>query len=368
MTLPKLTIGDLVADVPIIQGAMGIGVSGCNLAGAVASQGGVGVISGANTGYREPDFRKKPLETNLRTLKSEIRRAKEIAPNGIIGVNLMVAANSYDDLVQASLEAGVDLIISGAGLPMNLPGLVKGTNTKLAPIVSSAKAAKVILRYWDSHYNQAADMIVVEGPEAGGHLGYSEELLLDPSRPSVLEITKEVIAAIKPYEEKFGKAIPVITAGGVFSGADIAECLSIGAAGVQMATRFVATDECDADIKFKQAYIEATESDITIIKSPVGMPGRALNNAFIKKVAEQGDDIKGCLACLQGCKPSTAPYCISTALINAVTGNIDEGLVFVGSNAYRIEKIVSVKELMEELVQGAQQALDALEPSVAPAS
>lgn len=358
VTIQKLDIGGLIADIPIIQGAMGIGVSGCNLAGAVAKQGGIGVIAGVNTGYREPDFRRNSLEANLRTLKSEIRKARAIAPDGVIGVNIMVAVNNYDELVRATLEEGIDLIISGAGLPMNLPELVKDFNTKIAPIVSSAKAAKLLLRYWDTHYGKTADMIVVEGPEAGGHLGFTEAVLCDTERPSVLETTKEVIAVVKGYEEKYRKSIPVVTAGGVFSGEDIAECLKAGAAGVQMATRFVATDECDADIRFKQEYLQATEDDIVIIKSPVGMPGRALNNKFIKRVSADGDEIKGCLSCIKGCKPSVAPYCISTALINAVTGDVDEGLVFAGSNVYKIDKIVSVKDLIDELVHDAEQAME----------
>ena len=364
MKIPELNIGGLIANIPLIQGGMGIGVSGYRLAGAVASQGGIGVIAGVNLGYKEPDFLTNTLEANLRALKNEIRKARDIAQGGIIGVNLMVAVNHYNKMVRAALEEGIDLIISGAGLPTNLPELVRGFKTKIAPIVSSAKAANVILKYWDSHYDQTADMIIVEGAEAGGHLGFSEATLCDIKRPSVLEITKEVIEVVKRYEEKFERKIPVITAGGVYTGSDIAECLKIGASGVQMATRFVATDECDADIKFKQEYIGANKDDIVIIKSPVGMPGRALNNKFIKKVSESGDEIKGCFSCLKGCNPSVALYCISKALINAVTGNVDHGLVFVGSNVYKIDKIVPVKELIDELVYGAELAMYSSAPNI----
>jgi NAD(P)H-dependent flavin oxidoreductase YrpB (nitropropane dioxygenase family) len=254
------------------------------------------------------------------------------------------------------VEEGIDLIISGAGLPTKLPDLVKGFQTRIAPIVSSAKAAKVILHYWDTHYGRTADMVIVEGPEAGGHLGFSDEALQAPNKISVMEIVKGVIEAVKPFQEKFKKHIPVIAAGGIYTGADIAECLRGGADGVQMGTRFVATDECDADIKYKEEYVKAKKEDIVIIKSPVGMPGRALNNKFIKRITEHGDEIKRCLRCLKTCNPKVAPYCISNALINAVEGNVDEGLIFVGSSVSRVDKIVPVKELIQELVHDIELA------------
>lgn len=357
MKIPSLNIGGLIAKVPIIQGGMGIGVSGYRLAGAVAAQGAIGVIAGVNIGYREPDFIANTLKANLRAIKSEIRKARAIAPNGIIGVNFLVAMNHYNEMVRAAVEEGVDLIISGAGLPTNLPELVKGFQTRIAPIVSSGKAAKVVLKYWDTRYEQTADAVIVEGPEAGGHLGFSEETLHDANRPSVLEITKEVIEVVKQYEDKFEKKIPVITAGGVYTGEDIANCLNAGAGGVQMSTRFVATDECDADIRFKQEYSKATKDDVVIINSPVGMPGRALKNKFIEKVETYGDEITGCSLCLKGCNPKVAPYCISKALINAVTGHVDDGLVFVGSNVDRVDKIVPVKNLLDELVHDTELAL-----------
>ncbi|MEA4920208.1 MAG: nitronate monooxygenase family protein [Clostridiaceae bacterium] len=358
MNIPKLNIGGLLAEIPIIQGGMGIGVSGPKLAAAVANEGGVGVVAGVNIGYNEPDFKTNTLAANLRALKNQIKKARQLAPKGIIGINLMVAMNHYIEMAQAAVHEGIDLIISGAGLPTNLPEAVQGSETRIAPIVSSGKAAKIILQYWDKHYGRMADMVVVEGPEAGGHLGFSHEVLSDQNRPSVIEIVKEVIEAVKPFAEKYKKNIPVIAAGGIYTGADIADCLKAGASGVQMATRFVATDECDADIRFKEKYVAAKKDDIVIIKSPVGMPGRALNNKFIKEMDEYGNKIDGCFQCLQGCNPKVAPYCISTALINAVTGNTDDGLVFVGSNAYKIDKIVSVKSLIEELINETSLALN----------
>lgn len=355
MKIPSLNIGGLVAEVPIIQGGMGIGVSGPRLAAAVANAGGVGVIAGVNMGYDEPDFLQNPFAAHMRALKSKIAKARQLSPKGILGINMMVAMNHYDESVRAAAEAGIDLIISGAGLPLALPGLVKDFETRIAPIASSGKAAKLILHYWDSHFGRTADMVVVEGPEAGGHLGFSAEVLMG-EKPAVLDIVKEVIEAVKPFEEKYGRKIPVIAAGGIYTGQDIANALKAGAAGVQMATRFVATDECDAHIKFKECYLSAKEEDIIIINSPVGMPGRALNNAFIQRLATHGKEIKGCFQCLKGCNPKVAPYCISVALINAVEGNVDEGLVFVGSNAYRVDKIVPVKTLIDELMSEAANA------------
>ncbi|MFO7635931.1 MAG: nitronate monooxygenase [Clostridia bacterium] len=357
MNIPKLDIGGLVASVPIIQGAMGVGVSGASLAGAVAGQGGVGVIAGVGIGYREHDFFKNTLKANLRAMGNEIQKARGLAPKGILGVNLMVAMNNYAEMVKGAVEDGIDLIISGAGLPTKLPELVQGFKTRIAPIVSSSKAANIILKYWASHYGRTADMVVVEGSLAGGHLGFTEETLKNPDRPLLIDIIRDVLESIQPYEKLFNRRIPVIAAGGVYTGRDIAEQMAAGAAGVQMATRFVTTRECDAADAFKQAYLDAKQEDIIIIKSPVGMPGRALDNAFIRKVAETGDTIKGCYQCLRGCNPKVAPYCIAAALIHSVQGNMDDGLVFVGSNAYRSDRITGVRELMDELKEDLKEAL-----------
>lgn len=358
MKIPKLNINGLIADIPIIQGAMGIAVSGPSLAAAVANEGGVGVLAGVNIGYEEPDFSRDKLKADLRVLKDQLIKVRQLSPKGIIGINLMVAMNHYEELARAAAQGGIDLIISGAGLPTKLPEYVKGLKTRIAPIVSSGKAARVLLQYWDKHYGRTADMIVVEGPEAGGHLGFPEELLRSTDRTPVMDLVRDVIESIKPFEEKFKINIPIIAAGGIYDGKDIAACLKGGASGVQMATRFVATHECDADIRFKEAYIAAKEEDISIIISPVGMPGRAINNKFLKEVAKENKKISSCVDCLRTCDPKVSSYCISTALINSVTGNVDEGLVFAGSNVHRIDKIVSVKELMEELVQDTELALE----------
>lgn len=357
MKLPSLKIGDLVAAVPIIQGGMGIGVSMSSLASAVANEGGIGVISAAQVGYMEEDFETNNKEANIRGLINQIRKARELSPNGIIGVNIMVAMNNYKEMVMTSVKEKIDLIISGAGLPMDLPEMVKGSITKAVPIVSSGRAAALISKVWDKRYSYAPDAVVVEGPKAGGHLGFKLEQLAEIEKHEVTDIVKDVIDALKPYEEKYNKKIPVIAAGGVYTGEDIAKCLKAGAAGVQMATRFVATDECDADIEFKKAYINSKEEDIEIVKSPVGMPGRAVRNKFLDKVDQGSVQIKRCFSCIKTCNPKETPYCITKALIEAVKGNVNEGLIFTGSNGYRVNKIVSVKELMKELVAEAEAAL-----------
>lgn len=343
MSVNGLRIGDLYARVPVIQGGMGVGVSLSRLAGAVAAAGGVGIISTAQIGWRDPDFARNPIECNLKAIGEEIKKAREMANGGIIGVNIMVATRRYEDYVKAAVEAGVDLIISGAGLPMNLPELSGGA--KIAPIVSSRKSLGVISKYWQKKYDRKPDLVVVEGPEAGGHLGFSndeiDEYTIDKSKNYDDEI-KNIIA----LADELG--VPVVVAGGIYTRADMEHYLAMGAKGVQMATRFVTTKECDASEAYKQAYIDAKKEDIVIVKSPVGMPGRAIHNVFLDKVNAGERFMRGCRQCVITCKPDTAPYCITEALINAVEGRLDEGLIFCGSNGYRAEKIETVAEIMEE--------------------
>jgi len=350
MKLPPLQIGDLIAKLPIIQGGMGVGVSLSGLAGAVANEGGIGVISSVQIGFKEPDFETNTLEANLRALKKEIRKAREISPKGIIGVNIMVAVNNYEKIAMAALEEGIDIIISGAGLPMTLPSIVEGFKTKIAPIVSSGRAAAVICKMWDKRHNRVPDLVIVEGPDAGGHLGYTREELISGDGPKLDEILVEVIKEVKVYEEKYGKTIPVVAAGGIYTGKDIVKYMNLGAAGVQIATRFIGTEECDADIKYKEAFISAKKEDIQIVVSPVGMPGRAMRNKHIIELEKGPIKVTKCFNCLKPCNPAETPYCISKALIEAVQGKVDDGLIFTGTNGYRIEKIVTVKEIMDELV------------------
>lgn len=352
MDLPKLILGDKIVQIPIIQGGMGVGVSLSNLAGNVAKNGGIGVISSAQIGFNEKDFATNTYEANYRALERNIKEAKAISQgNGIIAVNIMCVTTNYEEMVKVAVNSGVDLIISGAGLPKNLPDLVKGSNVKIAPVVSSARAAGLICKLWTTKYNHIPDMIVVEGPEAGGHLGFSMEELNNKD----INIY-DIVASVKEEVKKYGDNIPVIAAGGIYDGKDIAKALKSGADGVQIATRFVATDECDANIKFKEAYINAKKEDVVIIKSPVGMPGRAIKNHFLENL--QNYKILKCYNCIKTCDRKTVPYCITKALVNSVNGDIDNGLIFCGSNVDKIKEIVPVKVLINELVKEASEYYD----------
>ena len=329
MAFPVLQLGDLVAKIPVVQGGMGVGISLSGLASAVANQGGIGVIAGAMIGMREPDVARNPIEANVRALRNEIRKARELS-SGIIGVNIMVALTTFSQMVREAIESKVDIIFSGAGLPLDMPRHLRELceekkeefKTKLVPIVSSGRAATVIAKKWLSRFGYLPDAYVVEGPKA---------------------------------------AVPVIAAGGVYSGADIKKFLDLGAAGVQMGTRFVATHECDADERFKQSYLAAREEDVTIISSPVGMPGRALTNDFIR-AARDGlkKPFKCIFHCVSTCQQEKTPYCIAQALISAMRGNLERGFSFCGENVSRVNKIVSVRELMDSLQREFDEAMTSL--------
>jgi nitronate monooxygenase len=349
--LKTLSIGGLIARVPIVQGGMGVGVSLSGLAAATANAGGVGVIAASGIGLLEPDGFTDFLGASVRALREEIRKARELSGKGILGVNIMVALSNFADMVRTAVEEKIDVIFSGAGLPMNLPEFVKGTATRIVPIVSSARAAALIAKRWLDKYAYRPDAFVVEGPKAGGHLGYKPEHLADEAF-SLERVLPEVIEAIRPFEEE-GKRIPVIAGGGIFTGADIRAFLELGAAGVQMATRFVATDECDASRAFKEAFVDSREEDMEIIKSPVGMPGRAIRNRFLDEVERGERKPYACpYHCIVTCDIEKSPYCISLALLNAQRGKLDKGFAFAGSNAPRVDRIVSVQALVDELVAG----------------
>ena len=263
----------------------------------------------------------------------------------------MVATRRYEDYVRAAARAGADLIASGAGLPAKLPELTEGFRTKLAPIVSSLKAASVICKLWDRHYKTAPDLVIVEGPEAGGHLGFDEETL---SRLETLDYGKEIrgiMAHVRRYEEKYGKRIPVVAAGGIYTMADADYYLEeLEVDGIQVATRFVTTEECDAPMAYKQAYLDAKKEDIVITKSPVGMPGRAIKNRFLEEAGRARKPAKKCLQCLEKCNPKETPYCITEALVNAAKGKIQDALLFCGAKAYRADRIETVHEVMADLM------------------
>ncbi|MDD3367715.1 MAG: nitronate monooxygenase [Lachnospiraceae bacterium] len=350
--LKPLQIGEKIAKLPIIQGGMGVGISRCKLAGAVAKEGGVGIISTAQIGYDEEGFEQDQAGANLKAIAKHIKKAKEIAQgNGLVGVNVMVALKHYKEHVEAAVAAGADVVICGAGLPIDLPAQVPAGPTKLAPIVSSRRAAELLLKKWDHQFQRTADFIVIEGPLAGGHLGFHLDQLQDLEHYNFDHEIQEIIAAKVPYEAKYQKSIPVIVAGGVFDHEDIEHMISLGADGVQIASRFVATEECDACESYKQAYINATSDQIQIVKSPVGMPGRALRNEFIKHLEQAKEPITKCYNCIKSCNPAEVPYCITKALVNAVEGDLDHGLIFCGANVDRINSMSTVHALMQELAQ-----------------
>lgn len=351
MELKALKIGDLVAKVPIVQGGMGVGVSLSNLAGNVAACGGVGIISTAQIGYLEPEYDKKPLETNLSAIKKYVDKAREIAKGGVIGVNIMVATKYYEEYVKEAVKAGVDLIVSGAGLPTNLPKFVENTKTKIAPIVSSVKSAKVICKLWDKHYGKTPDMVVIEGPKAGGHLGYTAQQLETITDEEYDKEILEIKKVVDDYANKYEREIPVVFGGGVYDRSDFEHYLGLGMNGVQMGTRFVTTYECDASNEYKSTYINAKKEDIKIVKSPVGMPGRAIYNSFMQKASVEKFKLKACHQCISTCKQKDIPYCITDALVNAAKGNVDEALLFCGAKAYKATKLEHVKDIFDEFTK-----------------
>ncbi|MDP8216902.1 MAG: nitronate monooxygenase family protein [Candidatus Kaelpia imicola] len=355
MEFKGLNIGDLKIEIPIIQGGMGVRVSNYSLVSAVSNEGALGVIAAVGLGETvdcsESDYKKRSSEA----LRESIRETKKRTDKPF-GVNIMCALSNYDELVAVAEEEKVDVIITGAGLSMKLPSLVKNPRTKLLPIVSSGRAARIICANWKRKFNRLPDAVVVEGPLAGGHLGFSRAELDDPQHFYLDKILVDVIEVVKGFQADQHK-IPVIAAGGIFDGKDIARVMKLGASGVQMATRFVCTHECDVSPKYKEMYINAKEEGIVIIQSPVGLPGRVIRNDFVTRIM-QGEriDFECAYQCLSTCNPKKVNYCIGKALINASRGRMDKGFAMCGSNAYRINKIISVKELINELVKEARKS------------
>ncbi len=357
--LPSLNIGDLCIDPPIIQGGMGVRVSASGLASAVSNEGALGVVASVGLGGELADKTLDYVTHSEIGLREIIRKTKKLTPNPI-GVNIMCALNNYDSLVRVSIEEGADAIISGAGLPMRLPAMVGDSPVKLIPIVSSGRAAALVCKTWLRRYNRLPDAFVVEGPLAGGHLGFSLEQLADLDSYRLEKLLADVLEVARTYEESNGVRIPVIAAGGVFDGKDIVRFLKLGAVGVQMATRFVCTHECDAGDAYKQAYLDCTrQEDIVVIDSPVGLPARVVRNRFVQNIIDGKQASFTCNhQCLATCNARTANYCIAEALVASYRGQMEHGYAMCGSNAWRINKIVSVKELIDELVKEATAALD----------
>lgn len=365
-TLPPLRLGDLVIPLPIVQGGMGVRIGMAGLCAAVAREGGLGTLSAM--GLCPVDTKAKDFKAvGNQALLDEIAKFRALAPGKALALNVMVAATNWADLVQTAAQAGVELIVSGAGLPLKMPSLVAGTPTKIAPIVSSGRAAAVLAKAW-AKQGHPPDAVVLEGPLAGGHLGYTLEELAQP-RPLV-DLLAEVKAALAPFEAEAGRPIPVIAAGGIFDGADVARLLQAGAAAVQLGTRFVATHECDAHPNFKEAFLACREEDVVLVTSPVGMPLRAIRNGWLQDVIEgKRKQFKCHYKCLHTCNAAKVQYCIADALYQAdVEGHLYEGFVICGSTTPRLRQLQSVRELLEELLRGAEVgfSLGLQEPTLAP--
>lgn len=354
--MKSFTIGDLTVPVPIIQGGMGVGISMSGLASAVANMGGIGIISTVAIGLTDPTLRAGYKARNIQAIRNEIRKAREKTA-GVLGVNIMSVITDFSEMVKTSIEEGIDIIFSGAGLPLDLPKyLVNGAKTKLVPIVSSGRAANIICTKWKQNFNYLPDALVVEGPKAGGHLGFKANALEELGN-SLENLVAEVLQVAREMKAKFNKDIPVIAAGGIYTGEDIYRIMEQGASAVQLGTRFVATEECDASPEFKNAFIEARDEDIQIIKSPVGMPGRTIFNNFLDEAVKGNRRPKVCRHhCIKSCDPKTTNYCIADALLQAYKGNLKDGFVFTGTNGGRIDKITTVKELINELVTEYEEA------------
>ncbi|EDP74333.1 nitronate monooxygenase family protein [Hydrogenivirga sp. 128-5-R1-1] len=361
MGFQPLRIGKYEIQYPIIQGGMGVGISWENLAGTVSKYGGLGVVSSVGTGYRHPNYVRlkdgRPVGSkyihNKEALTQIIRDAKDIAggEKAVIGVNILCAITDYGRVVRDSIEAGANIIISGAGLPLRLPEYAEGSDVALVPIVSSARALRVICKHWKKKYNRLPDAVVVEGPKSGGHQGIPYEDCLKPEFQ-----LENLVPQVIEERDKWGD-FPVIAAGGIWDKNDIEFYLNLGAAGVQMGTRFVGTYECDASNEFKKVIINAKKEDIQLLKSPVGYPARGIITKLLKDIergtAPEVKCVSNCVVpCNHGEEAKKVGYCIADRLGDAYLGRYETGLFFSGSNGYRIKRLVHVKDLIRELVEG----------------
>ena len=346
-----LTIGKHTVRFPVIQGGMGVRISGGNLAGHVAKAGGVGLVAAAGIALNSEHYTgTNYFQAETLAFQTEIKKARAIAPDGIIGVNVMVALSDFEPLVKAAIEAGAQVIVCGAGLPLSLPELAAhAPDVALVPIASSVRAAQLIARTWEKRYHRLPDAVVVEDPDtAGGHLGEKMENIGtgDYDQYATVRGVKQF------FRDEYHVEIPVIAAGGIWDRADLEHALAEGADGVQMASRFVCTEECDAAPEFKQAYLNCKQEDIGLLMSPAGLPGRAIltNTPNIRQY--DLDHHSSCrMGCLKKCsyKESGERFCIVTALDRAQKGDVDSGLVFCGTNAWKADKITTVQAIFDEL-------------------
>ncbi|ORI09903.1 nitronate monooxygenase [Campylobacter concisus] len=362
MELKPLKIGKYEIKYPIFQGGMGLGISWDKLAGNVSLEGGLGIISSVGTGYYEnrkfinKELNAKPFGSenfySTRGLRAIIENARKICGDLPLGVNIMYAANDYARVVKDACEAGINIIVSGAGLPTNLPEFTQNfKEVALVPIISSAKALKIICKRWLQRYDRLPDAVVLEGPLSGGHQGFTYEQCLDPEF-SLFNLIPQVKAEVKEWGD-----FPLIAAGGIWDKNDIEKAISLGADGVQMGTRFIGTHECDADIGFKEVILAAEEKDIELIKSPVGYPARGIRTNLInlveKRMGPKIQCISNCVSpCQRGKGAKEVGYCIADRLFDSFSGKKETGLFFTGANGYKLKELISVKELMHKLVHG----------------
>jgi len=362
MSFNSLKIGKYIIEKPIVQGGMGVGISWDRLAGTVSKEGGLGVISSVGTGYyQDKKYSEKlvsdrPLsELNFYSkdgLKAIITNARKICGDKPLAVNILYAMSGYGDVVRNACEFGADIIITGAGLPTNMPEFTEGyPDVALVPIVSSPKALKIICKRWQKRYNRIPDAVIVEGPKSGGHQGFSYEQCKLPENQ-----LENIVAPVVEEAKKWGD-IPVIAAGGVWDKSDIEEMFALGASAVQMGTRFIGTHECDAHDNLKQVVIDAKKEDIQLMKSPVGYPAQGVVTNLTHLVEKrEGPAIKcisNCVApCNRGVEAKEVGFCIADRLSDAYLGKLDTGLFFSGTNGYRLKEIISVKELLTKLVEG----------------
>lgn len=354
-----LVIGNLSIPIPIIQGGMGVQVSTASLASAVANCGAAGTI--ASVGLDSNPGRSKEcfIRDSREALQREITKARMLT-SGVIGVNILAALSNFEDLARTAASEDIDYIISGAGLPLRLPEYAENSSVKLIPIVSSVRVARIIIDSWKKKYDRVPDALIVEGPLAGGHLGFSLDDIMTKQENVLEGIIIDVLSVVREYEKKWDVIIPVIAAGGIFDGSDISRFLNLGVQGVQMGTRFVATHECNVPYGFKQKYINAKDEDIVLIKSPVGLPGRAVRSRFTDSLMQHTLKKIACrYRCLKTCNVATAPYCIARMLLNAVDEDkIEDAIIFAGRNVSRIKEIVSVQELISLLVTETEASLE----------
>ena len=346
----SLKIGDLEVKIPVVQGGMGVGISLSGLAGNVSACGGLGVISTAQIGWREPDFYEKPFEANFRAIEKEIKKARELAKGGVLGVNIMVATQRYEEYVKSAVKAGIDIVISGAGLPIDLPKYVEGSKTKIAPIVSSLKSLTVICRMWERKYQTAPDLVVIEGPKAGGHLGFSREELETVTDEAYDDVIVSIIEKVKEYSEKFSKKIPVVVAGGIYERKDMEHVMKLGADGVQMGTRFVAAKESIVHANYKEKLIKSKDIDSEITGSSTGHPIRVIRNKMSREYLKMEKE---------GATLDELEQLTLGSLRKAVMdGDVVNGSLMAGQIAGMIQDELSCKEIITSIVSEAERLMN----------